>query len=914
MRCSGALIAPNLVLTAARCTVCATSISVGLMGESVFLGGPPLVFHSNAAGGILTHPQAFTSPVTCAGTPLDIGLDVIDKLIDGRALGLVRLSSSVAVPPVGVLLHPPYGFSPVQVLHGADKVTIVSAGTDQLFGGTYLMRETKVELARYSNEFLFPDCDPTSTQPFQLWREMAANAGALDGDQGGAWLAKVNGTEQLIGVAAVSSMGLGDVAAPTFLTRSADFLRNALGMPSSAADTDGDEVPDISDNCPLDANRDQIDRDADGVGDVCDNCAPHQGNGTLLPGPLDSFDPADGPWPEFANPDQANCNADAEDQAILAAHPSLASGGGVRHLTDADYIASAGMAIFSTCQASPLAHITTHRRGDACDPIPCANTTPHTASVPTANFGPMAAICGANGYGIATCSYEAIDGWSLEASGSMSATTGKDGLRMCRCNALHDTGAHRRLFCAAGPAGCAIDPALYQLDHPKWKKLDLVGADGDGEKLTSLSFPGGNASVDWNYTADLTALTGTAMPPPPWVLNDDGTIVGGPKLKGVLWSHVVTYGGQPTSGAAPIDGRSVALLASNYGDGDHRFVRRTHWHRIPRYKPAYWWEYCAMCGREQLQKWLEVVNPDPTQGVLGVVAYGPDGGTDVTGLVDQTAVTLLGAGTHINASESELALRLAGVSRRAVVLRAGTLEVVGALGAAVEAAAGPRAMAALRMPDGESGAPGVIGEAFSPSPQPIDAGETVALAFSGTRGELFAFRQPKGKATALRSLSLTIQRWQSLRLAGTRLLTPIAATFSAAEQALYLLDREIGKTVRLVRIGLEDGVATVLAASLLEDAFSSLSISFATPTTLLVVGADARRGQTSAAHLQLPGDDAPLVLIDRAALPRDLLVGDAFETAGGVLFLVAVPEGFEARALRADAFRPVREPVKGPIF
>jgi Tol biopolymer transport system component len=38
----------------------------------------------------------------------------------------------------------------------------------------------------------------------------------------------------------------------------------------TAADTDGDEIPDVSDDCPLAANPDQDDADGDGVGDACD--------------------------------------------------------------------------------------------------------------------------------------------------------------------------------------------------------------------------------------------------------------------------------------------------------------------------------------------------------------------------------------------------------------------------------------------------------------------------------------------------------------------------------------------------------------------------------------------------------------------------------------------------------------------
>jgi hypothetical protein len=42
----------------------------------------------------------------------------------------------------------------------------------------------------------------------------------------------------------------------------------------AAADADGDGVPDADDNCPNDANADQVDTDSDGIGDACDSANP----------------------------------------------------------------------------------------------------------------------------------------------------------------------------------------------------------------------------------------------------------------------------------------------------------------------------------------------------------------------------------------------------------------------------------------------------------------------------------------------------------------------------------------------------------------------------------------------------------------------------------------------------------------
>ena len=56
---------------------------------------------------------------------------------------------------------------------------------------------------------------------------------------------------------------------------------NTSACPSFAADSDGDDVVDIFDNCPGNSNVTQIDVDLDGRGDACDPCP--NGEGCDLP-------------------------------------------------------------------------------------------------------------------------------------------------------------------------------------------------------------------------------------------------------------------------------------------------------------------------------------------------------------------------------------------------------------------------------------------------------------------------------------------------------------------------------------------------------------------------------------------------------------------------------------------------------
>ncbi|HPU25903.1 MAG TPA: thrombospondin type 3 repeat-containing protein, partial [Phycisphaerae bacterium] len=75
----------------------------------------------------------------------------------------------------------------------------------------------------------------------------------------------------------------------------------------TGTDTDGDGVPDATDNCPNVANANQLDTDGDGRGNACDNC-PTVANANQQDTDGDGVGDVCDNCPTVANPNQADTN------------------------------------------------------------------------------------------------------------------------------------------------------------------------------------------------------------------------------------------------------------------------------------------------------------------------------------------------------------------------------------------------------------------------------------------------------------------------------------------------------------------------------------------------------------------------------------------------------------------------------
>ncbi|MBJ70037.1 MAG: hypothetical protein CMN31_01500 [Sandaracinus sp.] len=891
-RCTGTLVAPDRVLTAAHCGACAAAVEVGFYGDTPSWlpdGSAPLSTTTLPGSAVQVHPEAYGT-LHCGVWNDELIANELEDVDRTHDLAVVQLASPVSHPHVPALTLPPHGFSPMQDLDG-QAVTLVGRGETTLFGGDAdLMRVGTNTLGRYgfAPEGLFmgePWCneiDPNDPFVLQVFRDPEApETTVLRGDSGGPIIAKVGPQTRVLGVASALTYDteteepLASIHTTTFARGNATWLQSVGVGLASPADADGDHVPDSRDNCPLDYNPDQLDYDEDSVGDLCDVCSPLLQAGTIIPDlELDRFDgtPASA-FADLHDPAQENVNAEAE-AAEAGRAPDVRLGGD-------SYARLFESVLGIPCTTDGLlADWAEHRRGDVCDPIPAPVAHVRRGKVPAGEIvtGPLHPICQASNLGIAWCRYRRPTDIQLEGvlGDGSGARSGEAGGRFCACDDPHATPAERALYCASGNgAGCAIDGSRYALGDASWRALHVNGGSTTSDAPVGLSYGVDQPSpiVGWDFPADVAALSGAPVSPP-FDLDSEGAIVGASGLDGILWAHAPTLDAAPIA-SEPADGlRMPEDLASTYDEGDLRYTVSIGFDPFPEYEPAWPWEYCAVCGLLELP-FLHLVRD-------WLVAVGAEQeGLEVSEIVEDGAWVLLGAEDALALPAVESTAQLAGVTTRELRVDARTLAPLGA----------------LHLREGR-----IAGERFEGEGLELSEGAPRALAFSATEGTLFALVGGRRGGATLHALSTRDGRWEARGEHG-ELGAPLAMTYRVEEGALYVLARNEEAGVQLLRVAPDGRTWEVLASDLGAWGVQRAAISNDERGGLLVTVAD-ERGTTRLSHLGF-GRGGRLVSLDRARVEGTLGGPDARESASGRVHLMvgSARRGYTTLAVEPDAFR-----------
>jgi trypsin len=851
--CSGTLVAPDAVLTAAHCVVCASSIEAHVLGEATAGNGfLPSAYHDAASWTAAPSATPNGLGTVCSETDFKFEFDLKGKIVVAHDLAVVHLATPSAVTPKSVLLTPPVGFSPVQRLAGG-QVTIVGRGVDGSANpDSTVMHYGSGSLDHWSSmDQLGLNFCPTTPamDPWLLVMERTGNESMiLPGDSGGPMLATVNYGETVIGV---GSAFFGDESfhAPVFTATNASFIRGQLGMSTATiTDDDGDDIIDTADNCRGQANTDQLDSDGDGVGDVCDNCTPLDANGV----PAMEWDgQPTSAYAAYANPDQANCNREAEIDALIDHDPMhvLTTTTDIRAITKADFM--------SSCHTDGLV-AARHRwlRGNKCDPTPCAPAKQAMVDV-TSSFVTQPGGCQVNGYAIGTCSYEMPGSLEIEplCRPADDGTMGDVGFRFCQCDGDTSTPEKRRLNCGPGTtANCVIEGDEFAMSS-NWKPLTVTNP------LLAATFRSSNAvkpTTNWDILTDVVGWTGVARTPSPWTFSDP-FIAAASQVKGILWTHVAHYNGVDAQ-SIPDDGQRVFTdLANWYGPAGPAIQQIVTWNAIPVLAPAWWWTYCSACVR--LLPYVQVVNVEK-QVVLGV---GPSGAQAVGQLFDHTAVELLANTQAVRVAAAEPAYQLDGISAREIMLDPKLGTVFGAL---------------------HTGGPGITGEHVDAGSGKLAMSSVRAFSYSAGRDEGWAAINTDGRGSVASWTRAT--GWRTMSLAGAGVFEPLSITFRRDDDALYVIDRRVGTTtLRLLSISLLTNRVTVLSDRLADGKYTAVSLSNGNDGNLLLVASVP--GRTSLFRVTLVEGKPRIVATTSNAATMS---GEARETTEGVTFLTHVEAGY----------------------
>ncbi len=330
---------------------------------------------------------------------------------------------------------------------------------------------------------------------------------------------------------------------------------------SCGFDDDYDGIQNECDNCPTLANEDQADCDGVGRGDACD-LGGNDADGDRSPDQCDNC-----PQP---NPDQRNCNFEAEEAAGITHTPG-----------------NMGL-------------------GDVCDPAPCPGGTMGIVAREYVRFDPFVPPVT-----VATSAAFAGTGRQTSADGSYDTPTGiRTSFRWCPCADASSDDNNSRVTCR-GTSQCEIDFA----------RLDEAPGLSWGWRVPSVQYPGtGSAGLDPSASpSPYGACVGRDVTLRP------AQCIATYNPRAPLPRDVVEWedhfrGSRPLSFVAywdfESDARAVGALTE--GAGGSRFTQGVYWYRANEYegKPA----FVALLPSNSCNR----VGGCPTAGAAGEFTFSSD--------------------------------------------------------------------------------------------------------------------------------------------------------------------------------------------------------------------------------------------------------------------------------------------------